>query len=92
MNNLEDWRNQIDLIDNIILETIAKRMEISRRIGTYKAKRSIPILQPERYERMMIDRQRHASELNLDHNFVQQLFDLIHEESRNAQKCQKNNL
>lgn len=86
MDNLDDWRNRIDLLDEILLETIAKRMDISRQIGEYKSRRGIAILQPQRYHDMMIGRQRQAAALGLSHEFVEQLFDLIHRESCNKQQ------
>lgn len=75
----------MDLLDDILLETIAKRMEISRRIGVYKAERNIPILQPERYRDMMVVRQQRADALHLSHDFTDRLFALIHEESQREQ-------
>lgn len=89
MDQLDDWRNSIDLLDDILLETIAKRMEISRRIGVYKAKRNIPVLQPERYRDMMAVRTKRAGELHLDHDFVDRLFALIHEESQHEQTIRR---
>lgn len=85
MDKLEDWRNRIDLLDEILIETISKRMDISRQIGRYKAEHGIDILQPERYRRMMISRHAEADRLGLQSDFIDRLFDLIHEESRRQQ-------
>lgn len=87
---MEDWRHRIDLIDDILIETVARRMEISRQIGAYKARNGIAVLQPERFGRMMEVRQRRAAELGLDAGFVGRLFDLIHEESQRQQHTKQN--
>ena len=86
MDRLDDWRNQIDLLDEILIETLSKRMDISLQIGEYKNQKGIAILQPERYRAMMIARQQQATSLGLSHDFIDSLFDLIHQESQRKQR------
>ena len=48
--SLVQLRRQIDQLDNELLEVLAKRMNISREIGTYKRDHNMPVVQPNRYE------------------------------------------
>ena len=50
--NLSLLRQQIDGIDNELLETLNKRMRVSREIGQYKKEHSMPVLQTVRSDRM----------------------------------------
>jgi len=53
--NLEEYRKQIDLLDNKILELLNQRMQLVKRIGTIKSSGKTPIYRPER-EKSIIDR------------------------------------
>lgn len=53
--NLEDYRKQIDNLDNKILDLLNDRMELVKKIGSIKSSRKTPIYRPER-EKTIIDR------------------------------------
>jgi chorismate mutase/prephenate dehydratase len=53
--NLEDYRKQIDSLDNKILELLNERMEFVKKIGSIKSSGKTPIYRPER-EKSIIDR------------------------------------
>lgn len=74
-------RQQIDALDSDLLEIIAKRMEISRRIGKYKKEHNIPVIQTERYDTLLQSRISQAAATDIPADFVSRLFSLIHEES-----------
>ena len=86
--NIElNWlRAEIDELDATLWETIAARMDVSRRIGVWKKANDVPPLQPARYEAILRQRLKWAEEHDLPCTFVQQIFDLIHQESIRQQK------
>lgn len=47
---LEDWRSEIDSIDEEIIKLINQRARIVRKIGTLKAKAGLPIVDKDREE------------------------------------------
>lgn len=80
-NQLELLRNRIDAIDTELLETLSSRMEIVRQIGQYKKENNVTAFQVGRFSELMEKRVKLGQSLNLDSNFVQQLFQHIHEDS-----------
>ncbi|HWS01533.1 MAG TPA: chorismate mutase, partial [Prolixibacteraceae bacterium] len=68
-------------IDHEIMEVLAQRMSIVRQIGQYKKENKVTALQINRWAQIMEDRSRLAEKLSLDDNFIQALFQLIHEDS-----------
>ncbi len=79
--NLTELRSRIDLIDEQLLELLAKRMSISQEIGVYKREHFMPVLQPSRFGEVVEKRVRHGESLNLNPVFVKEILDDIHEES-----------
>lgn len=79
--NLESLRKQIDECDNALLELLARRMRISREIGTYKRDHNMAIVQTNRYSEILDKRGAQGSLCGVSDHFVRGLFELIHEES-----------
>ena len=79
--NLTALRRQIDGIDEQLLELLAKRMRISREIGTYKKEHSMPILQSPRYNEILENRSNMGKQMDLSPEFVKTILREIHEES-----------
>ncbi len=80
-NQLELLRNRIDAIDTELLETLSSRMEIVRQIGQYKKDNNVTAFQVGRFSELMEKRAKLAKRLNLDPDFVLQIFQHIHEDS-----------
>lgn len=74
-------RQQIDQIDNEILESLNKRMRVSREIGQYKKEHRIPVLQAGRYDSIMKSRVKLAVEMGMSAEFMTSVLSAIHEES-----------
>jgi chorismate mutase len=74
-------REQIDQIDEEIMQRMASRMEISRRIGEYKRENNVTILQVSRWEKMIHTRVALGKALGLDEGFIRDLLRLVHHES-----------
>lgn len=84
-NKLENLRGRIDTIDHEIMEVLAQRMSIVRQIGQYKKENKVTALQINRWSQIMEDREKLATKLSLDENFIKALFQLIHEDSVRTQ-------
>ncbi|MCC8119219.1 MAG: bifunctional 3-deoxy-7-phosphoheptulonate synthase/chorismate mutase type II [Bacteroidales bacterium] len=79
--NLTLLRQEIDRLDNEIIETLAKRMEVSRDIGQYKKEHHMPILQAQRYDTILSSRVKLAQEMGIGGEFMRIVYSAIHEES-----------
>ena len=68
MNDLENYRNEIDEIDKKMTELFERRMDISKDIARYKKDKNIGILNGKREEEVI---QKNLSYLkNKDYRFV----------------------
>lgn len=74
-------RGQIDVIDNHLIELLAKRMEVCREIGNYKKEHSMAIVQTSRYNEILEKRGSQGAQMGVGAECVQQIFESIHEES-----------
>ncbi len=79
--NLVHLRRQIDRLDNELIEILARRMNISREIGTYKRDHNMPVVQPARYGDIMSSRVLAAKGLGMSEEFMRTVLAAIHEES-----------
>jgi chorismate mutase len=79
--SLSELRRQIDECDNSLLETLAKRMRISREIGTFKKEHNMTVLQTGRYDEILSKRGTQGEEFGMNGEFVKAVFEAIHEES-----------
>ena len=71
-------RAQIDAVDADLVDALARRMDISRRIGQLKKENNISILQAERWDVVLEDVLSRAAESGLDGKLVQEVYALIH--------------
>lgn len=79
--SLSELRKQIDEIDDQLVETIAKRMRVSREIGTYKKEHNMQVLQATRYSEILEGRIQQAIKFGIDGDCMQKILEAIHEES-----------
>ncbi len=79
--SLSELRKQIDEMDDQLLEVLAKRMRISREIGTYKKEHNIQILQTARYSEILEGRINQATSFGIDGECMKKILEAIHEES-----------
>ncbi|MDO4336263.1 MAG: bifunctional 3-deoxy-7-phosphoheptulonate synthase/chorismate mutase type II [Bacteroidales bacterium] len=78
---LDALRTDIDHIDSELLELLAKRMEISKKIGEYKKAHNMMVVQLGRHDSIMKDRTDTGERLGLPKMFVGRIMSAIHEES-----------
>lgn len=78
-------RAEIDELDERLWETIAARMDVSKRIGIWKKAHDVAPLQPERFQQILTQRIEWAEANGLDKEFVETILNTIHKQSLNAQ-------
>lgn len=84
--NLENLRLEIDQIDYQLLKLLKKRMDCAKQIGKIKMDNDLALFQPERWNKLLAERQLWAEELGIRDAFTSDLFKTIHAESIALQK------
>lgn len=85
-NSELNWlRAEIDELDERLWDTIAARMDVSRRIGEWKKKSGMAPLQPERYKEI-VKRLESRAKSQESRDFMRQVWDIIHEQSIREQR------
>lgn len=85
-DKLENWRKQIDVIDERILTALAKRIKIVRKIGKFKKEQSISAFDKNRWEQVLNSNIKTGETLGLSKEFIKNLLHLIHKYSRQIQE------
>ena len=87
-----NWlRAEIDELDEELWDTIAARMDVSKRIGEWKKEHGIAPLQPERYREIVKElkiknEKLRMNGLPLSEQFMLNIWEMIHEESLRQQR------
>lgn len=84
-SDLSQLRSQMDSLDMTLIETLSKRMILSRQIGRYKLEHNLSVLQSGRYEEIVRELQNKGEEFSLSRKFVRDLFETVHTESIKVQ-------
>ena len=81
-----NWlRAEIDELDERLWDTIAARMDVSRRIGIWKKAHDVAPLQPQRFHHIQEQVSAFAQAHGLDGEFAQKVLELVHTESLRQQ-------
>ena len=76
------WLRRImDEVDDALWDTIARRMDISRQIGTFKKENNIAVVQPTRFEDILQKRLSWAKSQVLSAAAVREIMEALHTES-----------
>ena len=86
LEELENLRAEIDIIDDHILDTIAERMQVVEKIATIKKRENIAVFQNRRWNAILNEVIEKAKERDLSEDFIKQVFRAIHQESINHQE------
>ncbi|NOK33337.1 bifunctional 3-deoxy-7-phosphoheptulonate synthase/chorismate mutase type II [Corallococcus exercitus] len=84
-DRLELLRRRIDRLDADLLQTLAERMAVVRKIGEIKAENSVTPLQLERWNAVVESRLLLGKQSDLGEDFVLAIFQAIHEEALRTQ-------
>jgi len=82
---IEDWRSEIDAIDDQLLDLLNKRVGIAVKVGQSKKLNGVALRDPAR-EREVLERARNKNSGPLDEQAVEKLFSCIIRESRRIQR------
>ncbi len=84
-NTLHHLRNKIDTLDHNIIQLFAHRMQVAEAIGNYKKQQKLSPHQPQRWAEVKALRINKATQLGLSEEFVENMLELIHQESLKRQ-------
>ena len=84
--SIEDWRLEIDAIDNDLLGLLNKRASLAVKVGQSKRLTGAALYDPSREEEV-IERVRRANQGPLDEQAIVELFGCIIRESRRIEAC-----
>jgi len=79
-------RENIDEIDTDIIKLLGRRMDCVEQIGSFKKKCNVAVLQPERWKEIIQSRIKLAKNNKLSPDFIENLYNLIHEEAFKRQE------
>ena len=78
---LQNLRKEIDVIDDELLKIIAKRMNVSEKIGEFKKEHKVTVLQMDRWSKVLKDNINKGVDLGLDEEMTKEIFEIIHKGS-----------
>ncbi len=81
LETIEDLRSQIDVYDNLLLDILESRMQVSETIGRYKKQHSITILQSSRWKEVKDNAVDKGVRKGLTPEFIHTILEAIHQES-----------
>lgn len=85
LERLDHLRHDIDEIDNEILNLLGRRMQLAEKIGQYKKRNNIAILQTDRWNEILEQAMAKGKLKGLSQEFVEVLLRAVHQESINHQ-------
>lgn len=84
---LAGLRGEIDDIDAELLQLLARRMEVSARIGEYKKQNNVTVVQMDRWKQILSDHIAVGAGLGLDQGLINVVFEAIHQASIHRQSA-----
>ena len=85
LENIEDLRKQIDIVDSDLMKMLGRRMKLSDNIGRYKKKNNISILQTSRWNEILERSIAKGKEQGLSEAFMAKYLKTVHQESIDRQ-------
>jgi chorismate mutase len=86
LENLEHLRHEIDELDEEMLNLLSNRMRLAERIGEYKQRNNIAILQSSRWNEILERAVTKGKLKGLSEEFVTVYLKAVHQESINHQE------
>jgi chorismate mutase len=87
LEELDQLRSEIDVIDDHLIQTLVERMEVSRKIGEVKKAANVSVLQNKRWAELLEKRVTSGQATGLSKQFLERLYKAIHQESINQQEA-----
>ena len=86
LTHIDDLRQRIDELDDELLKLLGSRMQVAEKIGEYKKRNNIAILQTSRWNEILDQMMIKATTQGLSKDFVDTLLRAIHQESIDRQE------
>lgn len=86
---IEPLRRKIDSVDKKILDAIAERFLLVKKVGTLKAKYKIPPLQKARWQEVLRRNIEYGKSLSLNEDFVKDIYERFHKEALEIEEKNK---
>ncbi|MEL6972856.1 MAG: chorismate mutase, partial [Bacteroidota bacterium] len=86
LTHIDDLRQRIDELDDELLKLLGSRMQVAEKIGEYKKRNNIAILQTSRWNEILDQMMVKATTQGLSKDFVDTLLRAIHQESIDRQE------
>lgn len=83
VEEIADWRKEIDAIDTEMMKLLVKRFEVTKKIRRYKKMNNLPVMDKKREEHIV---QEKIGSSGLPRKFIKDFYKLIFEESRRIQR------
>ena len=77
MQQLEDFRKQIDACDEALIEALARRFDIVRKVGELKTNAGMEAIQPARAQSVKDRAVRLGQESGLDPDFMRRVYEVL---------------
>lgn len=78
---LENLRKEIDDIDEQLVELIAKRIEIVKKIGEFKKQNNLPVVDKNRFDKVLEKVANIAEKQGISRDLISNIYNLIHKYS-----------
>jgi len=78
---LLEQRTRIDVLDESLIQLLARRMEASREIGRLKKANNVAIIQASRWDAILASMIEEGARYGLDQEYIKNVFNHIHEAS-----------
>lgn len=88
INELDEFRQKVDLLDTQIIELLSDRFQVIKQVGEYKRDHNLAVYQPDRWQVVMESRIKAGTKRNMTEKFMKNLLFAIHEESVKMQEAQ----
>jgi chorismate mutase len=79
---LERLREEIDALNRELVDLLGKRTEVARKIARVKKEAELPVLDPDREQKIKEEMRRLARASRISASFIDELFDLLLEYTR----------
>lgn len=86
LENIDHLRNEIDEIDEELINILGNRMKIAQKIGSYKKRNNIAILQTDRWSEILEKAVAKGNKKGLSNEFIESILRAIHDESISHQE------
>jgi len=84
--NIEELRKEIDNIDDNIIQSLSKRKDLIKKIASIKKELDKPVIDEDRERKIIKRLKEKAKEKGIDENFINSIYEIILENSRNEQE------